>query len=232
MKDTVRNRIGRILTGTANTIVTKIEGLAPEVILEQAVREVDSAIDEAKVELGRFKVQKHHVSKAMLKLNTENDELEDQLVLAQEQGRDDLLEAGISRQLDIEDQLPALQNQMEDLSHRHDELERAITGLLAKRNEMEDELFEFKRNQAAAVAQAQEVGAAAGSAPGGNAQRKAERADRAFSQVIQNATGVRRESLRSSSAEAEQLLELSKLNKKARIESRLRELRARGQERD
>lgn len=227
MKDTIRSRIGRILTGTANTIVTKIEGLAPEVILEQAVHEVDSAIDEAKVELGRIKAQKYHVNKAMAKLNRENDEIEDQLEVAQKEGREDLLEAGVSRQLDIEDQLPALQGQMEDLSHQSDELERAITGLLGKRNEMEDELFEFKRNQAKAAAAGAE-GAVPGAPMGSTSQAKAERADRAFSRVMQNTTGVRRESLRANSEEGEKLLELSKLNKRARIEARLLERRTKG----
>ena len=222
MKDNIRTRIGRILTGTANSIVSKIEGLAPEVILEQAIDEVDSAIDEAKVEQGRLKAQKHHINKAMSKLNDEHDRIDDQLLVAKQEGRNDLLEAAISRQLDIEDQLPALQQQFEQLSHEHDELERAITGLVAKRNEMEDEHFEFKRTQAQAAAAGATV---PGEASGSRAVAKADRADRAFSRVIQNATGVRRENLRANSAEAEQLLELSKLSKKARIEARLQELR-------
>ncbi|MCC5808076.1 MAG: PspA/IM30 family protein [Opitutales bacterium] len=222
MKDSIRTRIGRILTGTANSIVSKIEGLAPEMILQQAIEEVDSAIDEVKVEQGRIKAQKHHVGKAMGKLNAEHDRIGEQLTVASEQGRDDLLEAAVSRQLDIEDQLPALQQQFEDLTHEEEALGKAVTGLVAKRNEMEDELFEFRRNQKeAAVAGASGEG---GGAAGGGAQTRAERADRAFSRVMQNATGVRRETLRANSAEAERLLELSKLNKKARVEARLREI--------
>jgi len=227
MKDSIRNRIGRILTGTANSIVSKIEGLAPEVILEQAITEVDSAIDEAKVEQGRIKAQKHHVTKATSKLNAEHDALNDQLMVAKEQNREDLLEVAISRQLDIEDQLPALQQQLEDLTHEEEDMGKAIIGLVAKRHEMDDELFEFKRNQAQAelAAAAVEAGAPVGAPPGSHAQSKADRADRAFSRVIQNATGVRRQGMRASNVEAEQLLELSKLSKKARIEARLQEMR-------
>lgn len=228
MKDSIRTRIGRILTGTANTIVSKIEGLAPEVVLEQAVHEVDGAIDEAKVELGRIKAQKHHVTKAMAKLNAEHDRIAGQLSVAEEQGRGDLLESGISRQIDIEDQLPAIQGQLEELSHQQDELEKAITGLVGKRNEMEDELFEFKREQAAAASSGGE--GLPGAPAGVQAQAQADRADRAFSRVIQNATGVRRESMRSSSAEAEKLLELSKLHKQTRVAARLEAYRSRAGE--
>lgn len=230
MKDSIRNRIGRILTGTANSIVTKIEGLTPEVVLEQAIVEVDSAIDEAKVEQGRIKAQKHHVTKATGKLNAEHDTLNGQLLLAREQNREELLEAAVSRQLDIEDQLPALQQQLEDLNREEESIGKAIIGLVAKRNEMDDELFEFKRNQAQAAAAHANAGGSSdpnriGAPPGTTAQNKAERADRAFSRVIQNATGVRRDSMRANSQEAEHLLELSKLSKRARIEARLQEIR-------
>jgi phage shock protein A len=221
MKDNIRTRIGRILTGTANSIVSKIEGLAPEVVLQQAIHEVDSAIDEVKVEQGKIKAQKHHVGKAITRLNMEHDKIAGEMEVASQQGREELLKAGISRQLDIEDQLPALQQQLEALAQQLDELDKAITGLLAKRNEMEDELFEFRRNQSSSVA-GQEVGGVSGS----SALDKADRADRAFSRVIQNTTGVRRESLRASNAEAEQLRELSMLSKQARIEARIREFKS------
>ncbi len=37
MNDIISARIRRIIIGTANSIVTKIEGLAPETVLEQAI---------------------------------------------------------------------------------------------------------------------------------------------------------------------------------------------------
>lgn len=223
MKDSISNRIRRIITGTASSIVSKIEGLAPETVLEQAIAEVDAALDEVKAELGRITAQKYHVSKAMTKLNEEHSTIEEQLTLAHQQGRKDLLEAAVSRQLDIEDQLPALESQLAELGRQEEELNKAITGLVAKRNEMDDELFDFRqsRRQVAAVGE----GSAVGGAPSeGSAAAKAERAERAFTRVLQGSTGVRRVALKAGSEESAKLVELAHLSKQARIEARLKAL--------
>ena len=223
MKDTISNRIRRIITGTASSIVTKIEGLAPEVVLEQAVAEVDGALDEVKAELGRTTAQKYHVSKAMTKLNEEHSRIEEQTGEAHKQGRKDLVETAISRQIDIEDQLPALESQLSELGRQEAELNQAIAGLVAKRNEMEDELHDYKTSQKeAAAAGATESGT--GISPTGSATGKPDKAERAFTRVLQDATGVRRTAIKAGSDESAKLVELAHLNKKARIEARLKAL--------
>ncbi|MBC2602416.1 PspA/IM30 family protein [Puniceicoccus vermicola] len=223
MKDTISNRIRRIITGTASSIVSKIEGLAPEVVLEQAIAEVDDALDEVKAELGRITAQKYHVSKAMTKLNEEHSRIEEQTEEALKQGRKDLVETAISRQLDIEDQLPALENQLGELGRQEAELNQAIAGLVAKRNEMDDELHDFKVSQkeAASAGQSESGVGASGS---GSAVTKADKAERAFTRVLQDATGVRRTAIKANSDESAKLVELAHLNKRARIEARMKAL--------
>ncbi|MBC2595269.1 PspA/IM30 family protein [Ruficoccus amylovorans] len=224
MNDSISNRIRRIITGTASSIVSKIEGLAPEVVLEQAIAEVDSALDEVKAELGRVTAQKYHVTKAMTKLNEEHSTIEDQTLEAHKQGRKDLVEAAISRQLDIEDQLPALESQLGELGRQEEELNKAIAGLVAKRNEMDDELFEFKQAQKEAATTGGDSGTVAGQPSGTGAAARADRAERAFSRVLQDATGVRRTAIKAGSEESAKLVELAHLNKKARIEARMKAL--------
>ncbi len=226
MNDSISNRIRRIITGTASSIVTKIEGLAPEAVLAEAIAEVDSALDEVKAELGRVTAQKYHVTKAMAKLNEEHGRITEHMDTAQKDGRKDLLEAAISRQIDIEDQLPALENQLADLGRQEAELNQAIAGLVAKRNEMDDELFEFKQAQQQAVAGADTPTAEHGAPRANQAAAKADRADRAFTRVLQDATGVRRTAIKANSDEAGKLVELAHLNKRARIEARLKALEA------
>lgn len=221
MKDTISNRIRRIITGTAHSIVTKIEGLAPGTILEQAIDEVDGALDEVKVELGRITAQKHHVTKTISRINDEHHELASQLEFAQKEGRKDLIEAAFSRQIDLEDQLPTLENQLIDLDGQEKELNAAIAGLLAKRNEMEDELFHFTQSQKSQGLSSSGDGLAG---PRSSPVAAAERAERAFGRVLENATGVRRGTLRSGSAESGKLIELAKISKEARIAARMREL--------
>jgi phage shock protein A len=221
MNEKISQRIRRIVTGSANSIVTKIEGLAPEMILEQAINEVDGALDEVKVELGRTTAQRHHVSKAMSKLNAEHSSLAESLKIAGNDGRRDLQEAGVSRQLDIEDQLSLLESQLADLGHEETELNRAIAGLVGKRNEMEEDLEDFK----VATKEAARIADQAGGNEGGGGvspQIKADRAERAFDRVLRNSTGVGRVRIKGASAESEKLVELADLNKKSRIEARLK----------
>ncbi|TVR52441.1 MAG: PspA/IM30 family protein [Puniceicoccaceae bacterium] len=223
MKDTIRARITRIMTGTAHTIVSKIEGLAPEMILEQAINEVDAAVDDVRAELGRVTAQKHHVTRAMSKLNQEHSDLEEQIETALGEGRKDLAEVAVSRQVDIEDQLPSLENQLGDLRSQEAELNQAITGLVAKRHEMENELFAFKEERKRLDAGATPEEGGSRTSP----TARADRAEKAFSRVLQDATGVRRGVLRAGDEERVKLLELADLNRKAKIEARLRQLETR-----
>jgi len=211
MKDNISNRI-----------VSKIEGLAPAMILEQAIAEVDGAIEEVRGELGNVIAQKYHITKAIAKLNTEHGELDERIGLANSQGRSDLVETGISRQLDIEDQLPALENQLVERGELENELNAAITGLIAKRNEMEDELFEFRASEQ----RKESAGFAEGEGQQSGAAAKAQAAENAFTRTLQNATGVRRSQIQASTEESAKLMELAQLNKKARIEARLKSLQA------
>lgn len=224
MRDSISRRIRRIITGSANSIVARIEGLAPALILEQAIAEVDGAIDEVRAELGHTIAQKHHVSKAIARLNQEHETLAAQIGQAHTVARHDLVEAGLSRQIDIEDQLPPIERQLSELAAQEQELDAAITGLVAKRNEMEDELFEFRRTE-------QQAGRGGDDAEGGRSGTpgaKVAAAEAAFTRTLQQATGVRRDHLRSASAEGAKLLELADLNKQARIEARRRALAAAG----
>lgn len=222
MKDSIATRISRIITGTANTIVSRIEGLAPELVLEQAIDEVDDAIEEVRAELGQITAQKHHVTKAMTRLNQEFSQLDSQVEIAYQQGRKDLVEAALARQTDIEDQLPTLEAQLARLSGQDQEHSQGITGLIAKRNEMENELADFRASKASAASASGSDGEAGPRA--GSAADKASRAERAFSRVLQRETGVRRESLAASGKESAKLLELANLGRAAKIEAKMKAL--------
>lgn len=224
MKDSIANRISRIITGTASSIVSKIEGLAPEVVLEQAISEVDDALDEVRAELGAITAQKHHVSKTMARLNNEHSQLEEQAMTAYQQGRKDLVESALARQTDIEDQLPALESQLGRLSEKEKDHSQAVTGLIAKRNEMEDELHEFRnsRNEQVVTVDGETVPFNSDSA-----MWKAEKADNAFSRIIRRTTGLDRRALTSNSRESAKLVELSNLSRKTKIEAKLTALEER-----
>jgi phage shock protein A len=223
MNDSINSRIRRIISGTASSIVSKIEGLAPLVVLEQAIDEVDRAIAEVKVELGRITAQKHHVTRTAVRLNEEHGRIGAQLQEAQKQGREDLVEAAISRQIDIEDQLPVLENQLKDLSEQEQNLNAAILGMLAKRNEMDEELSAFRQSQS--QMQGQAISGNGDGISKGSASTGMEQAQQAFDRVLSKATGLHSTGRRSTTEESAKLVELDNLNRKARIAARMKELK-------
>jgi hypothetical protein len=95
-----------------------------------------------------------------------------------------------------------------------------VTGLIAKRNEMEEELFAYRSTRK----QAEGAAAAEAGVPYGSARIKAEKAGSAFARVMQDATGVRSADMRTTIEERAKLVELAQLSRRAKIEAKLKSL--------
>ena len=143
MSESISARVGRLVSGSINALVDAVENAAPEVVMEQAIREIDEAIDEVRAELGRVIASKHLANTRLMQENNKHDDLAEKIQLAVKQGRDDLAEAAIAQQLDIEAQIPVLENTIGEASAQEKELEGYINALQAKKREMRKELQEF-----------------------------------------------------------------------------------------
>ena len=121
--------------------------------------------------------------------------------------------------MDIEDQLPTLENQIKTIKEQEDELNTAITSLIAKRNHMEQELSELK------LKEAQQAGFDTSSDEFGETSSiyAAERAISAFDRVLKEENSVG--SLGASTQDQKDLLELAKISKEAKIQAKLNALK-------
>lgn len=219
MNESLARRVGRLVSGSLNALVSAVETAAPESVMEQAIREIDAAIDEVRAELGQQIAQKHVTSKRLMEENTRHEALAEQLELAVAQGRDELAEAGIAEQMDIEARLPVLEATIADCLAREKELDAYVQALQAKRRDMRGELQAFQRQQAERQVTAQ-AAMPAGSAP---LERRAERASAAFERVLGAASGL---PVREASGNARQLAELEELARRNRVAERLAALKA------
>ena len=77
-------------------------------------------------------------------MNRSHDELTEKVQFALEQNREDLAEAAISKQLDIEAQIPVLEKSISELGQQEKEMEKYVSALLAKKRELSRELKEFR----------------------------------------------------------------------------------------
>lgn len=220
MNESISSRVGRIISGSLNAIVDAVENAAPETVMQESIREIENAIDEVRIELGKVIAAKHLASNRLMSENQKHTDLAEKLELAVQQGRDDLAEAAISAQLDIEAQLPVLENTISDNTTREKELEGYIAALKAKKSEMQDELDEYKRLQ-------HELNAtdSMGAASSNSVNQQVDKASASFDRVMKNATGLSSRLHSQMPASAEKMAELDEMARQNRIQERLAEVK-------
>lgn len=218
MSESISRRVARLVSGSLNALVDAVENSAPETVMAQAIKEIDSAIADSRSELGQQIAQKHLASKRLIDENNRHENLTTQLEVAVQNGRDDLAAVGIAQQMDIEARIPVLEASISDCSNREKELEGYIQALQAKKREMLAELKAFRDAQ-----QAKEATAAN---PGQNSstEDKVQRATDVFERVLENQSGLPGRGLDTSNAR--QLAELEELSRNNRIAERLAALKA------
>jgi phage shock protein A len=223
MSETLTSRVGRLIAGGFHTIVDAVENAGPESVMEQAIREIDTAIADVRTDLGTIEAQRHLTAKRLAEDSGRHDRLSDQARDALTQQRDDLARAAIERQIDLEAQMPILETRLTDLAEEKSKLEGYIVALQAKKREMRDALADFRK---AREQQASPTGTATGMGrQGTSVQARGERAAEAFDRIFQRQTGLSGTS-GTSDATATKLAELEELTRKNRIAERLAQLKA------
>ncbi|GAA4892881.1 PspA/IM30 family protein [Ferrimonas pelagia] len=183
MNEGIFSRISRLVSASANSLVDSVENAAPELAMEGAIREMEQATDELRLELGKLEAGKHLAAKQYQSASNEHDDLAEKLAVALSAGRDDLAEAAIARQMDIEAQLPVLQKVLDEKNADLKETEGYIEALQAKRREMQDALKAFRQAQ-------QQSSTTAHTEPTGSAEHAANKAEAAFDRIMARQTGI------------------------------------------
>ena len=220
MSETLSRRVGRLVSGGFHALIDAAENLAPEAVMNESIREIERAVDEVRAELGKVLAQKHLAAKKMADESNRHEAIDANLQAAVAAGRDDLAEAGIAEQMDIEARLPVLENTIADCAAQEKELEGFIAALQAKKRDMQQQLQDWRAAQ-----QSMSTGKTAG----GNGSdlnriaRDAEKSGNAFDRVM-----GRQNSVHSSTdaAQLAKLKELEDLSRNNRIAERLAALKA------
>ncbi len=221
MADNLKTRVARVIAGGAHALLDKIEDTAPIAMLEQSVREIDQVIDEVRAELGRAAANRHLAQQQHLHLNKEHETLTNSLNTALLGGRDDLAKPAISRQLDIEAQLPILESSLSQLAVEEKELSGFVDALMGKKREMERAITEFERSRSSAASANAKNGGG-----GSNAVAKAEAVQSAFDRTFRRQTGLDPVAQSATMEQATKLKELNDLVRDNKINERLAALKA------
>ncbi len=227
MNESVTVRVGRLISGSLNALIDAVENAAPEAVMEEAIREVDSAIDDVRAELGRVVASKHIANKRLMDENRKYEKLAENIEIAIREDREDLASAAVSQQLDIEAQIPVLESTIADCSNQEKELEGYVSALQAKKREMRDELRQYQETQREAGVPARSGGGSAiGVGNKNDVATKVEKAGGAFDRVLEKATGVAPSSSTGSGADAAKVAELEKLAQENRVKERLEAIKS------
>lgn len=218
MSESISSRVARVLAGGVQKIVEAVEKAAPETVLEQTIREIDSAAEEVRAQLGREIASKHLATKRLFEANKKHDELREQTAIALNEGREDLAEAAIARQLDIEAQIPVIEESINDLTEREKQLEGYLRALHGRVREMKEELASYRSQKERSAAVKESSLAGTDTSEVGTRVRRAEAA---FDRLLEKITGVPVGSGNVEVSANAKLQELEQLTRTNRIKERL-----------
>src|SRR5215475_1991511 len=104
MAESIFARISRLLSATVEDAVDRMEQAGGEAVMREAIREAERAIDQVKAELESTMARRLQAARQQKMLTERAGELTTKAKFALDQGREDLAEAALSRQIDFEAQ--------------------------------------------------------------------------------------------------------------------------------
>ncbi len=219
MAESIFARVSRILSAHVEDTVDQMEQAGGEAVMREAVREADRAIDQVKAQLEAAMGRRLQAARQQQMLAKRLEELTEKAKFALKEGREDLAEAALSRQIDLEGQVQKLDDVQAQAREEEARLDDGLASLKARKTQMEDAL--------SAYAIAQREAALGGDGPGRperSAEKKVDAAEQAFDRAMSGAGGV---GLTRSDAETiNRVAEIDGLQKSASVAERLAALKA------
>lgn len=137
MPENILTRVGRIIGGISNAALDGVEDRNGLATAQQALREIDEVIDEARLDLGKIKAEDHRLTARRGQLDAELRALPAKLKTALSSGREDLARSGIARQIDLESQIEAIDSGLASVAERHEAAAKALQAATAARRDAE-----------------------------------------------------------------------------------------------
>jgi phage shock protein A len=212
MSESIVVRVKRIVTANVFDVVERMEKSQAEIVMKEAVREVETAIADIRGEQGKAKLRHVQATKQHEAHQKKVAELAEKMEFAIEQDRDDLAKAAIARQIDLEAQMKVLTEAVAEAETEDAKLADYVVALQARKRDMEEQLkiiIAAKADVAATM-------------PGANVTAPMARADNAtevFRRAMDGATSL--QAMKSTAADMAKLNELEQLSHAAIIEKRL-----------
>jgi phage shock protein A len=216
--ETLVVRVKRIVSANLSDVVDRMEKSQAEIVMKEAVREVDRAIADIRAAQGQALQRAAQAKNQMQAYDAKLVDLSEKLDFAVTQGRDDLAKAAIGRQVDFEAQIKVLTEAAADAEAEQAKLADYVVALDARKRDMESDL------KIIAQAKAETESAMPDVLKKDGPVARAENAAETFKRAMESASHVG--SARSASqGDASKLAELDKLSHAEMIERRLQAIK-------
>lgn len=209
MNENITSRVGRLIAGSLNAVIDAAENASPEIVMQQSIREIDSVINEIRAKMGKEVVSQRMLESRLINEKARHETLLEQAGIALKEGREDLAEVALSKQMDIEAQVPVMEKSLVETTEHIKELEGYIAALQAKKREMHEELELYKKQKQSVPDARSET-----------SEAKVDKAKAAFERVMGNGGSF------SNGTDEAKLAELEALARQNRIKERLEALKA------
>lgn len=217
MADSIFVRVKRIVSGNVEDVVDAMERAGGTTVMREAIRELDRVVEEAKNERNAATAKRLQAVRQQRMYADRLESMQEKAQFAMDQGREDLAEAALHRQMDFEAQMAELAQIEVETAEQERHLEESLASLQVRKEHLEQELKHFELARAEAGINADNPDTS-----GKSAVNRAERAEEAFARAMQGAGG---------SAEivnGEHILkvaEIDTLRKESEVENRMNALR-------
>lgn len=219
MAESIFLRVRRIISASIEDAVDAMERAGGPGVMREAIRELDRAIDEVRAEHEAAATRKLQAARQQRLFRERLTGLDEKARFALGEGREDLAEAAIARQLDFETQAEKLESVQAEAAAEALRLEECLAALQNRKKEMEEALAAFELAQRDAACSGESP-----RSPKRQTERKVERAEAAFDRAMAAAGGVSG-IMRTDAKAAAKVGEIDVMQRNAVISQRLAALR-------
>jgi phage shock protein A len=222
MAESIFTRVRRVLSGRMEDRVDEMERSNSDSVMREAIREVDRAIDEVRRQQETAMMRRLQAERQQQTLGKTAAGLTDKAKFALGEGREDLAEGALSRQVELEEQAAKLTNVQEVAKIEEAKLEESLSALRARKKQMEEALAAFQ------IAKAESSTGPDGSSTGSIIERehRIENAEAAFDRAMTGGGGI---GFSRGDAEAiNKVAEIDTMSKRATVAERLAALKSEG----
>lgn len=218
MTESVFARVRRLLSARIEDSVDAMERANSDGTMREAIREVDRAIDEVRADQEKAMTRRLQAARQQDMLARKVEELTGKARFALQEGREDLAEGALKRQVDLEEQTSRLDQVQFVAREEEAKLEESLSALRARKTQMEEALAAY------AVARSDaSMGGDGGFENSRAVERKVENAEAAFDRAMTGAGGVGFS--RGDAKAINSVAEIDTLQKKATVAERLAALK-------